>query len=311
MAQLGMNFDASRVQPFEPGLPVWEGRVPIVVMRTEIKATAANDGNSFLALHVQALDAPYRGQEQVIRLNLYNKNAQAVNMAQSQLSSICHVTGRMNVTDSDQLIGAPFIGVWAKETRELTDQTTGQKRNVESCQCKDFQLIDGRTIKEAMAGQAASTPYVPGQTGLQEAAARAGQAPAAQAPAPQPAPPSPGFQPPQGAPQPQGGFAPPQAQSAPVSGSAPGSSGSQQAPTPHSPGFGTAASPSSGFTPPQPHGAPQGGFAPPPAGGAPQGGFGPPAGAPAAQPGFTPPAAGQTGAGPWSGAPQGGFGPRQ
>ena len=298
MAQLGVTFDAAKVQPYEAGLPVWEGRVPEVIMRSEIKATAANDGNSMLLLHVKALDAPYAGQEQVIRLNLYNKNAQAVDIAQRQLSSICHVTGVMQCTDADQLIGKPFIGVWSKESRELTDQTTNAKRMIEGCQCKDWQFIDGRTIKEAMGGQAATSPYIPGQTGLQEVASR-GQGGGAPAPQPQhnPAPaPQPGFG---GGGAPQGGFqAPtPQPGGAPSAGFASPALAPGQGGTPPAPqgGFGTAAS---GFNPPAA------------GGGAPAGGFAPPQ----AQGGFTPPQPGQAGAGPWSGAPTGGaptgFGPR-
>lgn len=314
MANLGINFDASRVQPYEPGLPVWEGRVPHVVMRTEIKPTAANDGNSMLVFHVKAIDAPYLGQENVIRLNLYHKSPQTVDIAQRQLSSMCHVTGKMTMTDSDQLIGVPFIGLWVKEVREIMDQTTGAKRMVEGCQCKDFALIDGRTIKEAMTGQPASAPYIPGVTGVQEAQARGGGQVVQPVQQPQP------MQQPQQAPQQQGGFVPPAQGGFGPQGAAPGGQpgfqpappaqgGAQQGgfapaqgqgapapsfgqPAPAGPGFGTAQSPSSqqGFAPPQQ----QGGFAPPQ-----QGGFAAPTGP-------------QAGPGPWGpgAAPQGGFGPR-
>lgn len=298
MAQLGTTFNAATVPTYEPGTPVWEGRVPMQIMRTEIKATAANDGQNMLVLHVQALDLPYKGQDNAIRLNLYNRNAMAVDIAQRQLSSICHVTGRMTITDADQLIGAPFLGIWEKESREITDQATGQKRTIDGCQCRNFAMIDGRTIKEALAGQAASNPYVPGVSGVQEAAARGGAVQQPQQPhAPQPPVPQQ---------QPQGFGGPPQAQpgfqqgNAPQAGFAPPAPAMAQGGAPQGqapqPGFGTAASGSNGQ---------QGGFAPP----APQA-------APQQQGGFQPPQPGAGGAGPWAGGggapgvPQGGFGVR-
>ena len=279
MVALGTQFNAQSVAPYEQAGAVWEGRVPVVIVKTEIKPTAANDGQHFLALHVKALDAPYTNQENVIRLNLYNKNAQAVDIAQRQLSSICHVTGKMQVTDADQLLNTPFISVWTKGSREITDQSSGMKRNIETCECRDWQFADGRTIKEAMAGQSASNPYTPGQSGGPQLGMSQPQAGAMPQMAPQP---QPGFamgNAPGAASAPQGGFAPPPAQ-APV--------GAQQ-PQPQ-PGFGTAPSPSSSFAPP-------------------------PAGAPQAQSGFAPPAGPQAGPGPWGGAAPGGpapggFGPR-
>lgn len=156
---VNLNFNAASVPPAEPGFPIWEGMVPVMIKKTETQNTAANDGNKYLAIHVMALDGHYRGQENVIRLNLWNSNSKAVEIAWRQLSSICHVTGRMTVQDSDQLIGAQFLSVWAKEDREVMDQATGQKKALESCQIKDFRYLDGRTIKEAAAGQPASSPY--------------------------------------------------------------------------------------------------------------------------------------------------------
>ena len=279
MVALGTTFDARKIAPYEPAGAVWEGRVPVIITKTEIKPTAANDGQHFLALHVKALDAPYMGQENTIRLNLYNRSAQAVDIAQRQLSSICHVTGSMDVTDADQLMNKPFISVWIKGTRNITDQATGATRTIDNCECRDYTFADGRTIKEAMAGQAASNPYVPGQSGGPQSQAFGGAAPQAQpAVAPQTFAPGPAA-----APAPQNGFAPSPA---------------------------AAPQPQAGFAPPS------GGFAPPAAqpgpGAAPGAGFAPP---PPAQNGFAPPAQGQPGPGPWGGpqpggAAPGGFGPR-
>lgn len=289
MSALGFMFNAATVAPAEPGLAVWEGPVLVSIVRAEIKPTAANDGSNMGILHVKAMDGQYAGQENVIRLNLWNKNAQAADIAQRQLSSICHCVNRMQVSDLAQLVGPPFVAVFEKQERDITDQATGQKRSITSCQPREFRLPDGRTVREALNGQPASNPYPgpgaapavaqqPPFTGQQQ---HPQQPPAGQPPFGAPAG-APGFPP---TTQP-GGFAPSTGQPAPGAGTAPGFAGAPGGfPSPQAaPGTGTAPSPASG------------GFAPP--AGAP-GGFAPPAGAMGAP----------AGGAPWANAP-GGFGPR-
>ena len=286
MTGVAFPFNAATVPFAEPGYPVWDGPVPVQILRTEVKPTAAGNGSNMLIITVGALAGEYRGQENVIRLNLWNANAQAVDIAQRQLSSISHVINRMSWQHTDELIGGQFLSVWAKETREVIDQQTNAKRNIESCQCKDFRLIDGR-----MSGQPASSPYNPNapaaapQTAVQQPQPQTAPGPqmqqqfGGQQPAPNGA-----FQPPHGGSQ--AGFQPPPQGGAPQGGFAPSTAG----PAPH------------GFAPghpgaPQPQmapGTPTAGFA----GNAPQQGFAPPA-APQQQQQYAPPGAPQPGPGPW------------
>lgn len=274
------NFDARTVQPAEPGVPVWDGIVPVQITRTEIKPTAANNGSNMLVLSVQALAGTFTSQVNVIRLNLWNANAQAVDIAQRELSAICHVGNRMTITDTEQLVGAQFLTVWVRETREMTDQQTGAKKQVEGCKCTEYRLIDGRTIREAMTGQPASQPY--------NSNAAHSQAPQ---PQPQPQPHQPAL--PAAGPQmqgqfggqptaPQGGFQPPVQQ--PSTG--------QFAPPGAAPQTGALAPP--GVPAQGQHGGPQ---TPPAAGfGTAQSGFSP---GQHQQPAFQPPGQPQPGSGPW------------
>lgn len=87
------------MQPFNPmdfdpemtgGLPV--GRHPVVISAGEIKPTKENDGG-LLELTLTAIDGPSKGASQKYRLNLYNKSPQSVEIANRQLSALCHVTG--------------------------------------------------------------------------------------------------------------------------------------------------------------------------------------------------------------------------
>ncbi|MBJ3778839.1 DUF669 domain-containing protein [Acuticoccus sp. 2012] len=49
------------------------------------------------------LDGEHVGRKLFDRLNLVNANTQTVEIAQRTLSAICHATGKMQVTDSEQL----------------------------------------------------------------------------------------------------------------------------------------------------------------------------------------------------------------
>jgi hypothetical protein len=49
------------------------------------------------------LDGPYKGRKIFDQLNLVNPNPTTVEIAQRTLSAICHATGRMHVSDSEEL----------------------------------------------------------------------------------------------------------------------------------------------------------------------------------------------------------------
>jgi hypothetical protein len=100
MANLG-DFDASRIEPsqFEP-LPPGQYRTQIV--QSEMRPT--KDGNgSYLWLELDILEGPFAGRKLWDRLNLNNPNAQAVEIAQRTLSSICYAVGKLKVADSSDL----------------------------------------------------------------------------------------------------------------------------------------------------------------------------------------------------------------
>jgi hypothetical protein len=285
---VAFNFDATNIAPFEAGLPVWLGRVPVTITKTEIKDNASNDGQKRLVLHVTCIGGHYRGQANQIGLNLFNHNPQAVEMAQRQLSSIAHIGNKIRFQNSDELIGIQFLGTWVKQEGTYTDQKTGQVRQRNSSQCQAFDLIDGRTLSEAMGGRAAANSYHPDREPLP--------------PADQPAPAATGgFTPPPAANSPQGGFAPPMNTPPAAPNGAPGQPSFPQAPA--APVTSTA-----GFTPPNPSAPPAGGFGGPGAFAAPQGappapqGFAPPFSGPGAVPNGPAPTPGQF-APPQAGAP--------
>jgi hypothetical protein len=105
---LGFDFDATQVNPEQGASKLPVGRHPVIISGGEIKPTQSNDGG-YLALNLQIIDGPNKGASGVHRLNLFNKSQQAVQIAQSQLSAICHAVGVYRVSDASVLCNLPFI----------------------------------------------------------------------------------------------------------------------------------------------------------------------------------------------------------
>lgn len=112
MANIGMMFDATKIEPATIGgnqLPVSDKTGwPVIITASEMKETQAKDGSGFLELTLQIIEGEFHGAEGVYRLNIFNKNEKAQEIAHRQLSAICHATGVFQITDSAQLHGKPF-----------------------------------------------------------------------------------------------------------------------------------------------------------------------------------------------------------
>lgn len=108
MAFLGQQFDATQVDPQQDFEPLPAGEYPVVIIDSDMLPTKRGDGQ-FLKLTYQVIDGPTKGRMVWERLNLDNPNAQAVEIAQRSLSSICHAIGVLNVMDSQQLHGRPLV----------------------------------------------------------------------------------------------------------------------------------------------------------------------------------------------------------
>lgn len=126
---VALNFNASAVQPNQSLEPVPSGQYPVVISASSEKPTKAADG-SYLELEM-TIQQPnqFAGRKVYDRLNLKNKNQQAVDIAYGTLSAICHVTGRIQVQDSSQLHGVLFIAVVTKGPRnDAPDQMSNTVR---------------------------------------------------------------------------------------------------------------------------------------------------------------------------------------
>lgn len=107
MANIG-NFDATTVAPREDFSPIPTGEYLAQVIDSDLKPTRSNNGH-YLELAFEIMDGEHKGRRVWSRLNLDNPNPKAVEIAQRDLSAICHAVGKLKIADSQELHYKPMI----------------------------------------------------------------------------------------------------------------------------------------------------------------------------------------------------------
>ena len=102
MARLDAAFDATSVEPTTPYELLPAGKYRAQIVESEMRVTRNGMGR-FLWLMIDILEGEYAGRKIFDQLNLVNPNTTTVEIAQRTLSAICHATGRMQVSDSEEL----------------------------------------------------------------------------------------------------------------------------------------------------------------------------------------------------------------
>lgn len=115
-----LNFDANVIQPDNSFDPIPAGWYNAIIDESEMKPTRDGSG-AYLALRFNVIDGQYAGRKVFTRLNLRNQNPVAQDIAQKQLSSICHAVNVLNVQDSSQLHALP-LQIRVKVTNDPTGQ---------------------------------------------------------------------------------------------------------------------------------------------------------------------------------------------
>jgi len=113
MASLGTTFDANAIEPSAPRELLPPGSYTVQIVQSEMKDTKT--GGKMLSLEFEVLDGSAKGRRLWSNLNLVNANEKAVEIANRDLSAICHATGQMAVSDSDQLHFKPMVATVAVE----------------------------------------------------------------------------------------------------------------------------------------------------------------------------------------------------
>lgn len=184
-----LNFDANTIQPDTSFDPIPAGWYNAIIDESEMKPTRDGSG-AYLALRFNIIEGQYAGRKVFTRLNLRNQNPVAQDIAQKQLSSICHAVNVLQLQDSSQLHALPMqIRV------KVTNDPTGQyEPSNEISGYKAVGAGNGQGVAAPLAAPAYAAPVAP-------TAPVAPVAPAALA-APQPqAQPASTWQPPANAPQ--------------------------------------------------------------------------------------------------------------
>jgi hypothetical protein len=127
MADLA-KFNASRINPASRYEPLPAGQYAAVVTNSRMKPTKSGRG-SYLELTFRVIEGQHKGRLLWARLNLDNPSAQAVEIAQGELSAICRAVGVMRPRDSSELHDIPLsvtvICRHRQDTGELTNEIRG------------------------------------------------------------------------------------------------------------------------------------------------------------------------------------------
>ena len=102
MARFDTSFDATSVEPTTAYELLPAGKYRAQIVESEMRVTR-NGMGQFLWLMLDILDGQHKGRKIFDQLNLVNPNPTTVEIAQRTLSAICHATGRMHVSDSEEL----------------------------------------------------------------------------------------------------------------------------------------------------------------------------------------------------------------
>jgi hypothetical protein len=102
MARFDTSFDATSVEPTTAYELLPAGKYRAQIVESEMRVTK-NGMGQFLWLMLDILDGEYKGRKIFDQLNLVNPNPTTVEIAQRTLSALCHATGRMHVSDSEEL----------------------------------------------------------------------------------------------------------------------------------------------------------------------------------------------------------------
>jgi hypothetical protein len=125
MAQLGGTFDANEVQPQQAFDVLPPGDYKVQIVQSDMVQNKAGTGQ-YLWLEMDIVDGEYQGRKVWDRLNLVNPNQQAQDIAQRQLSAICHAIGQLSVQDSEELHFKTFVAQVKVKPRQDTGENTNE-----------------------------------------------------------------------------------------------------------------------------------------------------------------------------------------
>jgi hypothetical protein len=100
-----LGFDANQVEPGGFDL-IPPGEYDAVITKSEVKGTST--GGKMLKLQLQICNGPLQNRVLFDQLNLWNSNAQAVQIAKGTMSAICRAVNVLTPKDSSELHDKPM-----------------------------------------------------------------------------------------------------------------------------------------------------------------------------------------------------------
>lgn len=113
-----LGFDAAAPENQSRGgfEPMPAGDYVGVFVSSSVKETKSGRGR-YLELVFECVDGAHRGRRVYERLNLWNENEKAVQIARGTLGDICRAVGIMQPDDSSELHGRPVVAAIVLEER--------------------------------------------------------------------------------------------------------------------------------------------------------------------------------------------------
>ncbi len=110
------GFNANEVTPASEFEPLAAGKYLAIITDSVMKPTKSGTGQ-YLEFTFQVIEeGPHKGRRLWSRLNLVNPSAQAVEIAQAELSAMCRAVGHMQPVDSIELHDVP-LAITVGQTR--------------------------------------------------------------------------------------------------------------------------------------------------------------------------------------------------
>ena len=125
-----LKFNANEHEPSRDNSPVPPGEYVVAVTDSAIKPTKAGNGKR-LAIEYTIIEGKNKNRKIFEGLNIVNPNPKAEEIAFGQLSALCRACGKLQISDSAELHGIPFllkVGVRAANgDYEAQNQVKGYK----------------------------------------------------------------------------------------------------------------------------------------------------------------------------------------
>lgn len=102
------SFDASNINPAADFDPLPDGEYPVIIIDSAFEPMKNGSGTS-LKLTLQVIDGNFKDRLLWSRLSLQHTSEKAQDIAQRQLSAICHAVNVLQLSDTVQLHNRPLI----------------------------------------------------------------------------------------------------------------------------------------------------------------------------------------------------------